>query len=440
MIPNKVQRIVVGFSGGPDSVALCSVLKQLEDQYDFKVEAVHLNHQLRGIMSMEDENFCDLFGDMMDIPMHIFRADVSLYSKQNKLSLEEAGRHLRYEHFKTFDDDKTLIALGHHKNDLVETMFLNMVRGTGLKGLCGIPTKRDNIIRPLIQCSKEEIIAYLDEQHLSYRIDETNMETDYTRNKVRIDCIPYIESEINNQFVNNMARLSEILTEDQEYLEKIGAMAYDRCLCVSKQQIHIAIDPLNEYPKNIRRRVYEEALKATLVSFKDIAYVHYEQIEGLLTKETGKWIRLPGQCFVRKERDVLIFHLIQDEESSLEPYKLDLPSHNQLKSYNCSVDIKQVDDLRVKEDEMVMSINKEVISGNLVLRHRQPGDKIYLEGLGHKKLKKWFQEKKFTKEEKDAILMIADNEHVIWVIGYLKNDLYRAIKPDDQVYQITVYK
>ena len=180
------EKILVGLSGGADSVSLLICLKEL----GYNVSAMHINHNLRGEESNRDERFCVKLCEKLDIPLTVKSIDVKAYCRENKLGLEEGARELRYKAFSDVGADK--ICTAHTLSDSVETMLINLTRGTALKGLCGVPNKRDNIVRPLIECTREEVEEFLNKKNISYVTDSTNNSNDYTRNKFRHLVIPEI--------------------------------------------------------------------------------------------------------------------------------------------------------------------------------------------------------------------------------------------------------
>lgn len=215
---------VVALSGGADSVTLLHGLKSLEDELGIKVYACHVNHNLRGEESDGDESYVRGLCKEMNVPLEVFSVDVKGSVKKHE-SIEERARELRYEAFAAAAEKfGAKVATAHNACDNAETVLLNMLRGTGLKGLCGIPPKRDYLIRPLIFCAREEIEAYCKENKLKFVTDKTNFSTAYTRNKIRIELMPKL-LEINPSFYEGIGRMTSALTEDSLYLEEQAANA-----------------------------------------------------------------------------------------------------------------------------------------------------------------------------------------------------------------------
>ena len=219
----KGDRIVIGVSGGADSVCLLMALCSLQEKLGFQVLVCHVNHELRGEEAAQDEAYVEMLCHKMQVPFFAFHENVELIAKKRKESLEEAGRYVRRQAFEQLcrEQGGTKIATAHHSNDNAETMLLNMARGTGLRGLCGIRPVYGKWIRPLLELSREEIEQWLKDCGISYCIDETNQEDEYTRNRIRHHIIPVLEEQVNTRAVEHFVKLSEQAEEIYEYLEKV---------------------------------------------------------------------------------------------------------------------------------------------------------------------------------------------------------------------------
>lgn len=214
----KGDKIIVALSGGADSVTLLSVLNGLKETLGIMLYAVHVNHNLRGKDSSDDQGYAEELCGKMNIPLRVFSVDVKGNAQKHK-SVEETARELRYEAFaEAAQQLGAKVATAHNSCDNTETVLLNMLRGTGLKGLCGIPAKRDYLIRPLIFCTRAEIEQYCENEGLKFVTDKTNFSEDYTRNKLRLKILPKL-LEINPSLYDGIGRMTKILTEDSNFLE-----------------------------------------------------------------------------------------------------------------------------------------------------------------------------------------------------------------------------
>ena len=216
-------KVMVALSGGADSVCLLYLLLEIKDEFNIILEACHVNHMLRGEQSDADEQFVRDLCKKLDIPLHVQRIDVKALQKKHQ-SLEEAAREARYSYFAETGNN-SIIATAHNADDNAETVLLNILRGTALKGLCGIPDVRGNIIRPLLEVTREEIITFLTEKSIPYVTDESNLSDEFTRNYLRIHVMPLL-LRLNPSLLSAVTRMTDILRLDEEYLNEIAKNSY----------------------------------------------------------------------------------------------------------------------------------------------------------------------------------------------------------------------
>ena len=215
-------KIVLGVSGGPDSISMLNILNEIKNELNFEIYVAHMNHMIRK-EAEDDENYVQEYCTKNNIQFFVKRVDVVQIANTNKIGTEEAGRKVRYEFFEEVmkNVNANKIAIAHNKNDKVETIIMNLLRGSGISGLKGIEPIRDNkYIRPLIECKREEIEQYCEENQLNPRIDKTNFENDYTRNKIRNIVIPYIKKEFNQNIIETIDRLSQVATVESDFIDK----------------------------------------------------------------------------------------------------------------------------------------------------------------------------------------------------------------------------
>ena len=243
----KGDSIVIGVSGGPDSICLLNVLNELKEELDFKIFVAHINHMIRKEADEETEyvkSFCKNIG----VECFTKKIDVIGIAKELKVGTEEAGRKIRYDFFEEVlrNTNSNKIATAHNNNDKVETIIMNILRGSGISGLKGLdPIRENKFIKPLIETSREEIENYCEDNKLNPRIDKSNNENIYTRNKVRNCVIPYIKKEFNPNILKTINRLSEVATEENEYLNDVTQKAFNE-ICISLEKLVIAEDCTNE--------------------------------------------------------------------------------------------------------------------------------------------------------------------------------------------------
>ena len=225
----KHDKILIGLSGGADSVFLLNILIQLQRDLDFEIYTCHINHSYRDT-ALRDENFSRKISEENNIKFFSKKVDMKQYSIDNSISLEDSGRILRYKYFNEIlkSEDLNKIAVAHHLDDQVETFFLHLFRGSGIDGLCGIQYHNKNIIRPLLDVSKSEILNYLDENDIDYVTDETNFVADVQRNKIRLEMLPYIQDNFNSSISESIYRTVNILKDSKEIIDDVTNFKYKK--------------------------------------------------------------------------------------------------------------------------------------------------------------------------------------------------------------------
>ena len=297
---NEGDKLLIGVSGGPDSICLLHVLSSLKDKLKIQIYVAHVNHMIREEADSETkyvQEFCENLG----IECFIKKVNVVDYSKEYKIGTEEAGRIIRYEFF---DDiakkvSANKIVTAHNSNDKAETVLLNILRGSGLSGLKGIEAIRDNkYIRPLIETTRQDIEEYCIKNNLEPKIDKTNLESIYKRNKVRNDLIPYIQKEYNPNFLKTINRLSEVATEENEYLENIteqtfkeiyvgASIARPNSEVYTKNQIILDLKKFNNLELVIKRRVILYTISKVIGNTLGIEKVNIDEIIRLCGNNIG---------------------------------------------------------------------------------------------------------------------------------------------------------
>ena len=293
-------KIVLGVSGGPDSISMLNILKEIKDAQiiKFEIYVAHINHMIRK-EAIDDEKYVEDYCNRNNIKCYIKRIDVVKIANDKKMGTEEAGRNARYDFFEEIlkDTDSNKIAIAHNKNDKIETIIMHLLRGSGLSGLKGIEPIRDNkFIRPLIECERSEIEQYCEENKLNPRIDKTNFENEYTRNKIRNIVIPYIKQEFNPNILQTLSRLSEVVTEEVEYVDKQTQKIYQQILIEkTDKQISLNLKKFNEQEKIIKSQLILLATKQLRGSTQGIEKIHIEDIIKLCNNNIGNKYLTPNK-------------------------------------------------------------------------------------------------------------------------------------------------
>ena len=294
-------KIVLGVSGGPDSIAMLNILNDIrnDERIDLKFDivVVHINHMIRE-EAIEDEKYVEEYCKKKGIEFYSKSIDVQKLANNKKIGTEEAGRIARYDFFDEIleQTNSNKIAIAHNKNDKAETIIMNLMRGSGISGLKGIEEKRGKYIRPVIKCDRDQIEKYCEEQQLNPRIDKTNFENDYTRNKIRNVVIPYVKQEFNPNIINTLNRLAELVKEEEEYIEKQVEKSYNDLLIEEKEnQIILDLKKFNKEEKVIKSRLVLYIITRLFGTPKGIEKIHIEDIVKLCTNNVGNKYLTPNK-------------------------------------------------------------------------------------------------------------------------------------------------
>ena len=309
-------KIVLGVSGGPDSITMLDILRQIREEFDFEIVVAHINHMIRK-EAIQDEEYVKKYCEKNNIKCFVKRTDVIDIANNKKIGTEEAGRLVRYEFFDEVlkQTGSNKIAIAHNKNDKVETIIMHVLRGSGLSGIKGIEPIRGNIIRPLIECKREEIEKYCDENRLEPRIDKTNFENDYTRNKIRNIVIPYIEKELNPNIIETIDRLSEVVKKEDRYLEKVASNVYEKILIKQEPgQIILELKEFNEQDEVIKSRIILYTVKKLFGSSQGIEKIHINDIIKLCNNNIGNKYLTPNKKIKILVKDKKIFFMAQTKD------------------------------------------------------------------------------------------------------------------------------
>lgn len=413
--------VIVAVSGGPDSVALLHVLERLSSEMGFSLHVAHLNHGLRAEAG-EEEEFVARLAEQLGLNYSGSHADVRELARSRKMSLEEAGREARYAFFYRLQQElgATRVATAHHMGDQAETILMRLLRGTGLRGLRGIMPSRDIFIRPLLACTREEILAYLRDNRLEYRTDPSNYDPLYLRNRIRHLLLPQLSREYNPNIVAHLARLAEIAREENSLLDELTERAWNRVARVGPPgEIAFLLDEFKDQPKAVRRRLILYAL-AQLQEAPGWEMKDTEMVLALAQKEgSGKDLHLSRTLRVRKSYQELLFY--QPQRKTVEPfcYFLQIPGKTYIREMGieltCRIQEGRPD--RRSPGQVVLDWHK--LKKPLEVRSRRPGDRFRPLGLGgSKKLKDFFIDAKVPLEERDRIGLLASGDEIYWVIGY----------------------
>jgi tRNA(Ile)-lysidine synthase len=431
--------VVIGVSGGPDSVALLHVLFLIAPCFSLKLGVAHLNHCLRRNDSDKDAQFVEVLAKKYDLPCYTYKKDVRKYQIENKLSLEEAARRVRYTFLNNVANTMhyNKIAVGHHSDDNAELILMNLFRGSGTQGLSGIPPVRDHkIIRPLIKSNRSEIIDFLCQNNLDYVSDASNRDTKYFRNRVRHDLIPLLKTAYNPKISETLNRLSSIIRSEEEWINDVVHPVYEKTLLdVQENYIILSVSMLNRYHPALQRRIIRITIENVKGDLKRIQFVNINSVIGLLEKGSayGK-VDLPDRIRIQRDRDALyVFKEKRMLRDVSEKY-----SHSDTFSFEYQIEKLESAFIReiganIKFTEMRMEkvfdyryagqhtsfFDKDTLSFPMVIRNFRSGDAFKPLGVGGtQKLKKFFIDKKVPRSERIKCPILLSRGKIIWVVGH----------------------
>ena len=435
-------RIVIGVSGGADSVCLLRVLLNLREEYALSLYVVHVNHGLRKAAG-EDADFVKALCEEWKVPMSLFVYDVAKEAEKRGMSLEEAGRAVRFEAYeearKSFGANK--VALAHHMDDQVETILWNLFRGSGAKGLTGIAAKREHFIRPLLCVSRKEITEFLTEIGQEHRTDETNSDNTYTRNRLRNRLIPAIEEEYNRQARKHIVSTGEIVSQMEDYVERQGEKAYARCVKkTSKRAFLIREKQLKKEEEILKRCVLRQALIKAAGSAQDIGRVHVQMLSELMDNQVGKELFLPYGVMAARTYDGI--QLRKKDWADENDFVSLIEEHDAAFRFKVKK-LKKPKDWKkcIREKTYTKCFDYDIIEGELSVRTRLPGDYIVIDDEGNtQKLKYYFINEKIPRQKRDHILLLAEGSRILWVTGYRIGANYRVTENTKRVLKVTLRK
>ncbi|MHB9316799.1 tRNA lysidine(34) synthetase TilS [Fusobacterium polymorphum] len=420
--------IVVGFSGGPDSVFLVEMLKKLQHFFNFKIYLVHINHLLRGEDADSDENFSFEYAKKNNLEIFIKRIPIKEIAKEIGKTLEEVGREERYKFFSEIYEKvgATKIATAHNKDDQIETFLFRLIRGTSLQGLEGIKIKNNNVIRPISEIYKKDILEYLNKNEIQYKIDKTNFENEFTRNSIRLDLIPFIEERYNIKFKdkifslikeirennqNNSLNLSDYTdSENRIILEKTKFLSnFDKknllSLFLNKKNIEVNRNKIDEISSLIKNNGTKKIdLDKSYRIVKDYTYLYIED---------------------KKENCVINNNVIQ----------VKIPSEQIFDNFKITVStVENLDIPKQKNQYLLDAIYNDIIE----VRYRKEGDRIFLGEKHSKKIKEIFIDQKIPKNIRDRLPIFLYNNTIFWIYNVKKAYIPKINKNENKLIKVLI--
>ena len=448
--------VVAGVSGGADSVCLLRILIEVRNHFaqQYKchrndalyIKVVHVNHMIRGEEANRDQHFVEALCRKYDIECIVKKKDIPQLAQEMHLTEEEAGRTFRYECFKAQaanlaeelahvrkKESGVKIAVAHNREDLAETVIYNMVRGSSLLGLSGIKPVRDNIIRPLLDSGRAEIEAYLQEIGQEYITDSTNLSTDYSRNKIRLQILP-IMKEINEGAVNHIIEIAneasvlqgDIVTEISKTSSESDGKNERK---IVSEEARLNIKTLQSLSMLASGELILGAMEKVCGRRKDITKKHIRSVYELSDMETGKRIDLPYDMYAERVYSEIVIRKNQNTEDSCGIGQISTITFSNSPQVNLS------------KKEYTKVIDCDKIRNVLSLRTAKKDDFIVInEAGGRKKMSRFFTDQKVEKSMRDRIPVVADGNEIVWVVGYRLSERYKVTPETKEVMQIDYKK
>lgn len=441
----KGDRVIVGVSGGADSIALLYLINEIKKEYELEIYVAHLNHKFRGSEADQDEEYVKTLARRMDVPIMVESFDVQSYAKRNNLGFEEAARMVRHDFYERLrlDIKADKIALGHTADDNIETFLMRLVRGAGSTGLCGIPPVRGKIVRPLIMVWRYDIEKFCASVKLVPRVDYTNYDTRYLRNRVRMKLIPELKL-FNPKIKDILLQTILLVTSDTYFIRDRVKEAFESVLDERKEvSLTLNIKKLREYDQVIQNHVIRAAIEEIKGNLENVYFIHIDQIVKSLAKSERQEFKLADGIYVVSGRDDLVFttEKPQQESRSFE-YEVDVPGEIYLKESGMRI---KAEYLNITGTEIVRSYNPyealvdaSKVHSKIIARSRQPGDRFSPLGLGGtKKLQDLFVDAKVPLAERDKIPVIEEGGRIIWVVGSRIDENYKVNSDSTRILRIS---
>ncbi len=452
--------VLAGISGGADSICLLLLLIELREKIEFSLSAVHVEHGIRGKESLQDAAFVEEFCKKCGVACRVRHVDAPAASIRAGIGLEEAARALRYECYREVAEqsgaERVKIALAHHADDNAETMLFHLVRGSGIRGLGGIRPRRRlsdgiEVVRPLLAATRSEIERYLLDRGQGFCEDETNWDTDYSRNWIRHEVLPRLK-EINSQAIAHMTRSAGMFLELSEYLEAEADQVASHVCRPAPGGREIDQSLFFAYPALLQQEVVLRVLGEIAGSRKDLGSAHVGAVVRLAGLQVGRAVDLPyGMRADRTYEGVRIRRILEAESAESGTYEISL---HQLRRAESGGEIKIVlpdGELRLRVldfpgemDEIPKKtytkwLNYDKIKRSLQFRKRAGGEYLIIDGQGHRKrLKEYFIGEKIPREHRDDIWLLAEGAHVIWVVGERIGADYKIEQDTGKILEIQI--
>lgn len=456
------QVVVVGVSGGADSVCLLNVLARWQKALDIKLYIAHLNHQLRGAESESDSEYVASLASKLGMPATIGKCDVAAYRAERNCSVEEAARELRYDFLTGVANDvgASRIAIGHTRNDQVETILMHILRGAGTSGLRGLkpcsPVPYEShqssaigyrilVIRPLLGITREETIGYCQEHQLKPRVDSSNLSLSFFRNRLRLKLLPLLR-EYNPNVDEALLRLAEIAGDDVCFLEQQAFQLWDKVARQEGDVVYLDKRKTSSLPVALQRQLIRLAVDRVLGDTRDVEANHIEAIRSLLIKQVGKRTLLPHGLVCRGEYDEVVLGLSPTWPCPFPAFygefPVKMPGETSLPGWRVTAGISSViageaKQYQQKGRSFVAEFDLHRVGNCLFVRKRQPGDRFQPLGMDMpKRLQKFMVDAKIPLTWRESIPLVCSPQQILWVVGWRIDDRVKVTENTKEILRL----
>ncbi len=449
---SKRDHVLVALSGGPDSIALLFAMMGIRKKYSIELSIAHLNHCARGQESNDDSEFVRKIGNEFNLPTYIQKENIEEKKVQFKSSFQDTARQIRNEYLMTVLQKigGSKIALGHNMDDQAETILMNFLRGSGTAGLKGMLPMRDPWIRPLLNFKRSEILGFLESKEIPYRVDSSNVNKKYLRNKIRVDLIPFLASQYNPNLIENLSRMASTLSGENAFLGELADNYLQECLLEKRENEMILLNRtlLNDKPRALQRRVLRKGICFVKGDLRRVTYHHVQAVLDSMDSPKSVWSKcLPGNIEIFISGNCLeIKKILKSKNNILNEGKdlkipLLIPGKTEIPLARINLQTKIISSIRI--DDFAISNNEANfdldISGEKVLiRFYEKGDRFIPLGMsGRKKLKDFFIDEKIPQKQRYSIPILTTLKgDIIWVYGLRISDKFRVTSGTNKILNI----
>ena len=406
----KDKKLLLATSGGIDSMVMLHLFQQLESQ----IAIAHCNFQLRGVESFEDQKFIQDYADANAVPVYITQFDTTAFAEDYKLSTQVAARELRYNWFYELleTEEYDYILTAHHADDNLETFLINLSRGTGLDGLTGIPEQNENVVRPLLAFSQQEIEDYAKLNNIQWREDSSNASDKYVRNKIRHHLVPMLK-ELNSNFISSFQKTQNYLQEAKYMVDDAAIMVYQQVATQEDENISFDLNKLKKLP-NYKSYLYQW--------LNEFGFSAWNDIYDLVESQSGKYV-LSSEYRLLKDRETLILSPV---DFSVEKQEYFIDANQTVVNVPLNITFSPVADRTIVSNKTIF-VDSNKLQYPLLLRRWNEGDQFQPFGMDgkSKKISKFFKDEKLSLLEKENTWLLCSNNRIVWIVGHRQDERFK---------------